>query len=173
MSYMKDVFGKDLFSNFDRHFIGFDPLWDRMRVMQKQLAQTTYPPYSIRKESDNKYLIEMAVAGFGKQDLEIELVDNKLTIRGKHKPQDSDNYLFKGLATRNFEQTFTLDDHVMVKGATMLNGILKIALESLVPQKRKVQINIEDEPLSVSEIAASNPQLLTEGDVLNTENRLK
>jgi HSP20 family molecular chaperone IbpA len=136
---------------FDRFFVGFDPIMKRFAEATEQslkIAQN-YPPYNIKKIDENKYVIEMAVAGFGKQDLEIELVDDKLIIKGSNvhqgepAQQDSDGewtwpaMLYQGLAMRPFTRTFNLADNVEICGASLLNGILKIALESIIPEHKK------------------------------------
>jgi len=145
------------FKDFDRFFVGFDPLVKRLSEAAEQtvkLAQN-YPPYNIKKIDDNKYTIELAVAGFGKQDLEIEMVDDKLIVKGNThagEPAEKDSggnwtwpqFLYQGLALRPFTRQFTLADNVEIKNAELLNGILKIVLEAIVPEAnkpKKIQIN--------------------------------
>jgi molecular chaperone IbpA len=96
----------------------------------------TYPPYNIKKVDENKYVIEMAVAGFGKQDLELELQDGTLTIKGNVSSEDAD-YIYKGIAERAFTRQFTLADTVEVKNADLINGMLKIWLERFIPEEKK------------------------------------
>lgn len=168
MTYVKDVFGRDMFREMERNLIGFDRVFDTIADTRKTMEKlaTSFPPYNIRKDGENKYTIELAVAGFGKQDIEIDLTDDKLVIKGKSSDNDAGEYLFKGLANRAFTRQFTLDDHIIVNNASLVNGILKIALERLVPESKKPRkINIEDEPSSVSNYVESNPQLLTETDM--------
>ncbi len=145
--------------DFDRFFVGFDPMIKRLSETAEQslkLAQN-YPPYNIKKIDENKYVIEMAVAGFGKQDLEIEIADDKLIIKGSNihqgepAAQDSNGdwtwpaILYQGLAMRPFTRTFNLADNVEIRNATLLNGILKIALEAIIPEHKKPKkIHIED-----------------------------
>jgi len=151
-------FSKD----FERFFVGFDPIIERMSRAAEQtvkLAQN-YPPYNIKKIDENKYTIEMAVAGFAKQDIEIELVDDKLIIKGNVRSgedaeQDSKGewtwpqVLYQGLAMRPFTRTFNIADNVEIRGATMLNGILKIALEAIIPEhKTPKKVEIKDEEYS-------------------------
>lgn len=129
------------FKDFDRFFVGFDPIIKKLSDAAEQsvkLAQN-YPPYNIKKIEDNKYTIELAVAGFGKQDLEIEIVDDKLVIKGntQHDADDHAAYLYQGLAQRAFTRTFNLADNIEIKGAALLNGILKIALEAIIPEHKK------------------------------------
>lgn len=129
------------FKDFDRFFVGFDPIIKKLSDAAEQsvkLAQN-YPPYNIKKIDENKYAIELAVAGFGKQDLEVEIVDDKLIIKGNthHDGEDQTAYLYQGLAQRAFTRTFNLADNIEIKGAALLNGILKIALEAIIPEHKK------------------------------------
>ena len=164
--------------DFEKSFIGYDNILRKMSAdLAKDTAwasaQTNFPPYNIRKVDDSKYVIEMAVAGFGKQDIEITLEEDKLIIRGDSKSDDGE-YLFKGLAARAFQRQFTLNDQVVVNNASMMNGILKVFLERIIPEHKKPRkIQIEDEATTVSNyIAHSQPQLLTEADHEATDGRL-
>jgi molecular chaperone IbpA len=164
---MKDFYTKQ----FDRFFVGFDPIIERMSRAAEQtykLAASNYPPYNIKKIDENKYTIEMAVAGFAKQDIEIELVDDKLIIKGNVRSgedaeQDSKGewtwpqVLYQGLAMRPFTRTFNIADNVEIRGASMLNGILKIALEAIIPEHKtpkKVEIKDEEYPSQAAESVA-------------------
>ena len=161
-----------LFRDLERSVIGYDQFFSRIEE-QARRAYQSFPPYSIRKDGETKYVIELAVAGFGKQDIEIELEDRKLSIKGNMQPSAEVEYIFKGIAERNFNREFTLNSNVVVNGATMANGILKVMLEHLVPDSKKPQkINIDDEAQSVSEFAANNPQLLNEEDLQAAEGHL-
>jgi molecular chaperone IbpA len=143
--------------NFDRYFIGLDRVMDRVAAMaqETQKAVSNYPPYNLKKIDDNKYVIEMAVAGFSKHDIEIEIIDDKLTIKGNAEadtdfdPEGADSMyamIYQGLAMRPFTRTFTLADNVEIKGASLLNGILKIGLEALIPEHKKPKkVEIKDE----------------------------
>lgn len=116
---------------------------DRLVKSIEQIAVNTtkYPPYNISKLDDNKYLIEIAVAGFGKQDIEIELQEDVLTITGKSKGDteaDSNlHYLYRGIAARDFSRQFTLADTIQIKNAQLLNGMLRIWLENVIPDHKK------------------------------------
>jgi molecular chaperone IbpA len=124
-----------------------------------------YPPYNIRKVNDNTYVIEIAVAGFSKSEIEVEFADDKLIVSGNAQDDDSADWLYKGIATRNFTRTFALDDKIEIKGAALINGMLKIALEKIIPDHKKPKkIEVSDEPTSVSEFASNNKQLLMEED---------
>jgi molecular chaperone IbpA len=147
------------FKDLDRFFVGFDKVAERMAAAadQAQALASKYPPYNIKKIDENKYTIELAVAGFGKQDLEIEIVDDKLIIKGNThagEPAEQDSkggwtwpqVLYQGLAMRPFTRTFNLADNVEIRGASLLNGILKIALEAIIPENKKPKkVEIEDE----------------------------
>jgi molecular chaperone IbpA len=129
-----------------KHTIGFDEMFKRLATMADGLPKlSTYPPYNIKKIGDNKYVIEMAVAGFGRQDLEIEMKEDVLTVKGYLDVNgENDSYLFKGIADRAFTRSFALADTVEVKNADLVNGMLKIFLERFVPeekQPKKVEIN--------------------------------
>ena len=147
------------FKDFDRFFVGFDPIVKRISEVAEQsvklAAEAKYPPYNIKKIDDNKYVIEMAVAGFGKQDIDIELADGKLIIKGKTQagePSEKDSagnwtwpqVLYQGLAMRPFTRQFTLADRVEIKNAELMNGILKVVLEAIIPEAnkpKKIEIN--------------------------------
>jgi molecular chaperone IbpA len=163
MTLLPSVFGKD----FDKLFVGFDDTYDRIVKMHDDLTKNipNYPPYNIRKINDNYYVIEIAVAGFSRSEIEVEFADDKLTVRGNAQDDnDATNWLYKGIATRNFTRTFALDDKIEIKGAAMINGMLKIALEKIIPEHKKPKkIEVSDEPSTVSEFASKNkPQFLTE-----------
>mgnify|MGYP003582016502 FL=1 len=175
MSYEKTV--NDFLRAFERSFVGFDEVSRLAKTLQSaSYTNTNYPPYNIRKVSDNKYVIEMAVAGFGKQDIEIELEEDTLRISGKHNGGSEDNFIFQGLAARNFMCTFTLNDQVEVKNASLMNGILKVFLERIIPEeKKKRKIEISDEPETVGYVNypdATTKQLLTEAEIEQTHGKL-
>ena len=130
MTYMRDVFGKDLFGQF----IGFEDTVNLLQRATQQAAKSVgYPPYNIKQVKENKYVIEMAVAGFTKSDIDITLDGKKLTIKGTAKEEDQlENYLYRGLANRAFERTFTLHDQVEIKDAELVNGMLKVWLENII-----------------------------------------
>jgi molecular chaperone IbpA len=146
--------------SLSRQFIGFDAILDTLRRSNEQLAKASnYPPYNIKKIDDEHFVIEMAVAGFGKQNLDIELKEGELTITGSHEAEEND-YIYQGIANRAFTRKFTLADTVVVKNAELVNGLLKIALERYIPEEKKAKkIDILD-PFGVGE---TTRQLLNEG----------
>lgn len=122
--------------------IGFDKL---VKEFQNTAAKTlqTYPPYNIKKTGNDTYVIEMAIAGFGKSDIEITLEDNKLLISGAMNSDEEAEYLHKGIAQRPFSHEFKLADRVEVDSAEMVNGLLRIWLDTLAYQKKTKKINID------------------------------
>jgi len=151
--------------DFDKFFIGFDEQFNRISKLHDDLTKSipNYPPYNIKKTGDNTYVIELAVAGFGKQDIEIELTDNKMIVKGNVEGSDDDSYLFKGIANRAFTRTFALDDQIEIQNAAMMNGMLKIFLERIIPEHKKpkkIEVKDLDETKPVSK--KSKTQLLTE-----------
>lgn len=166
MTYIKDVFGRDMFAGFDKVFVGFDDQFNKLARIHDDLTKNipNYPPYNIKKTDENKYVIEIAVAGFAKQDIEIELDGDKMIVKGNLQSTDGDsmeNFLFKGISNRAFTRTFALDDQVEVKGAEMFNGMLKIALERIIPEHKKPK-KIEIEEKEQSAPKTSKKQLLAE-----------
>jgi molecular chaperone IbpA len=129
---MKDFFGAD-FGRIQPFTVGFDDTLELMREAATIAAKSvSYPPYNIRQVKENKYVIEMAVAGFAKSDIEMTLEGNKLVIKAASKDDDNGDYLYRGIANRAFERTFTLADKVEIKDAEMVNGMLKVWLENMV-----------------------------------------
>jgi molecular chaperone IbpA len=129
----------DIFGQFRPLTIGFDRYFDELNRLSNHTT-TNYPPYNIVKEDSENYCIELAIAGFGKKDIEITKERNVLTIEGKV-DEDSKDFVHKGLASRAFKRTFTLADDVEVKGADMVDGILHVKLVRIIPE--------EDKPVSI------------------------
>ena len=124
---------------FNRATVCFDRVFD---ILDRQFANsvsTTYPPYNIIKEGEDNYKVEIAVAGFKEDELDITVKDYTLTVTGEQKRDESEGvtYLHKGISARNFTRTFTLGDHVEVKSATVQNGLLIVSLEREVPEEAK------------------------------------
>lgn len=154
------LLGKD----FDKLFVGFDDQFAHLAKLHTDLTKNipNYPPYNIKKTGDNTYTIELAVAGFGKQDIDIEIDGDVLTIKGSNE-LDKDNYIHRGIANRDFTRSFILNDEVKVRNANLLNGMLKIILERITPEHNKPKkVDISDEADTVSVYAAGNKQLLQE-----------
>lgn len=133
-----------IFRNFEKFGIGFDDMFDNMMKFHDEVAKNipNYPPYNIKKTDENTYVIEMAVAGFGKSDIEINVAGDTLQIKGNaHQDTDAEDekhvFFHQGLALRPFTRMFNLNDQVEVKNAEMINGVLKIALERIIPESKK------------------------------------
>ncbi len=126
------------FSPLYRSAIGFDRVAHMLQNIKASTNQNGYPPYNIELLEDNHYRISMAVAGFSENELEIETRENVLTIQGKKTQEDAERqYLYQGIAERNFERHFQLEDYVKVIGATITNGLLHIELEREIPEAIK------------------------------------
>jgi molecular chaperone IbpA len=135
----------------DPFTVGFDDVLDQIRDISETVAKATpaYPPYNIKQVKDNKYVIEMAVAGFAKTDIEVTLEGNKLVIKGAVVDSSGDeNYIYKGIANRNFNRAFTLADKVEIKDAEITNGMLKVWLENMVKVQdavKKITVKSKDD----------------------------
>lgn len=134
-----------LFDNFNQltpYAVGFDRVFDNLtRYVDNNATSTGYPPYNIRKEGDYNYVIEMALAGFAREDLEIEVADGVLTIRSvKEKSDDDVSNIYRGISYRKFVRKFTIADDIVVNGAKMENGMLSVDLERVVPEEKKPRL---------------------------------
>ena len=134
-----------LFDNFNQltpYAVGFDRVFDNLsRYVDNNATSTGYPPYNIRKEGDYNYVIEMALAGFAREDLEIEVADGVLTIRSvKEKSDDDVSNIYRGISYRKFVRKFTIADDIVVNGAKMENGRLSVDLERVVPEEKKPRL---------------------------------
>lgn len=124
-------------SPFYRNSIGIDRLFDILNERMDATATTNYPPYNIAKTGENTYEIQVAVAGFGEKDLDIQVQEGTLSITGEQDTAAEVNYLHQGISARKFQRTFTLADYVEVKHAKVENGILTVQLEREVPEAQK------------------------------------
>jgi molecular chaperone IbpA len=135
--------------HMDRYFVGADRVMKRLADIANQSTQMMpikYPPYNIKKVDETRYVIELAVAGFGKSEIDIELQEGLLKVTGKCDSPESTEYLYKGIAERGFKREFTLADNVEVKSSTLVNGMLKIWLEAFIPEEKKAKkIDITDD----------------------------
>lgn len=123
----------------NRALVGFDRLFDNFEIKYAQQVNSNYPPYNVIKHDDNNYAIELAVAGFKRSDINIELENNVLTIRtiNTEPKTTTGTYLWHGLSSRSFVRQFTLTDDLVIKGACLEDGVLKIGLEHVVPDEKK------------------------------------
>jgi len=118
--------------------IGFDNVFTQLDRV-RQLPQTNYPPYNIRKGStEDTFLIELAVAGFGEDDLTITVKENNLTVVGDIGDKD-EGFVHQGISQRKFSRNFVLADDVVIKGSDLSNGILTIYAERIVPEEKKAR----------------------------------
>ena len=123
--------------------IGFDSLFDRLFDMDTTCDSQGYPPYNIRKVNDLQYVIELALAGFSKDDIEVEVTDGQLSIRSKEEKkeeEESSYFVHKGIAKRSFSRTYTLSDDIIVKGADLKDGMLIVELEKVIPDEKKPRL---------------------------------
>jgi len=127
------------FAPLYRATVGFDQVADLMdRVLTDTSTSTSFPPYNIEKTADDGWRISIAVAGFGEEDLSVDVKESTLVVSAKKaEAEESRTYLHRGIATRAFERRFTLADHVRVTGASHLNGMLNIDLAREVPEALK------------------------------------
>ena len=132
------------YNHMTPYAVGFDRTFDRLfDYVTHQAESTGYPPYNIQKTEDYKFEIEMALAGFDKKDIEIEVAEGVLTVKSlkdKDTVATDDYTLYKGISQRNFTRKFTLADDIIVKGAELKNGMLTINLERIVPEEKKPQL---------------------------------
>ena len=150
-------------AKFDKFFVGSDKFLARVQETAEYLANNApagYPPFNLKKTDDNVYVIEMAVAGFGKNDIELTLEENKLKIAGHTTIETltddgiNSQFLHKGISDRPFNRTFTLADNVVVNNAKMMNGMLKIWLEHIIPEDKKPKkIEIQEEVAATTMVA--------------------
>ena len=139
---------KDLsiFNSLRPFSIGFDDMFDQFESMlgNGRLVQNNYPPYNIRKAGKDKYAIELAVAGFNKNDVEIEYEDKLLTVRTKKVDKtvekDGNEIIHRGISQRSFSRSFTIADDVKVNDAELKDGLLTIVCEKIVPEQKKKKL---------------------------------
>ena len=122
-----------------RNSIGLED-WMRRLDNAFEAGDVNYPPYNLVKETDTRFRLELAIAGFNKDDVEVTTESNKLTVEGKQKDADTAEYVYRGLASRDFTRTWTLSDDVEVNEVDFTNGLLTVRLNKIIPdhQKRKV-----------------------------------
>jgi len=126
--------------------VGFDSIFEEFDRMLESTERynSNYPPYNIRKINENDYKIEVALAGYSKDDIELELKDSTLTVRNKAKEkivnEESNGVIHKGISTRQFERAFTISEDIKVKNAELNNGLLNIDLERIVPEEKRARL---------------------------------
>ena len=129
---------------FTTRVLGFEPLFDRLqRLSETSDRSSGYPPYNIRKDG-NHFAIEVAVAGLSKEDIQIELSDGVLSVSYDGPKTETANegagVVYQGIAQRAFKQQFTLAEDVVVQGAELVNGLLIVSLEKIIPEEKKARM---------------------------------
>ena len=144
------------FAPYYRATVGFDRVFDLLNSVASQPASSGYPPYNIEKTGDNAWRIVMAVAGFSEAGLNVIQREDVLVVTGRNAPEREDQaqYLYRGIAGRDFERHFQLADHVKVAGAKLANGLLTIELHREIPEEKK--------PRSIRIDAEAGPRTLTQ-----------
>ena len=134
-----------LFDNFNQltpYAVGYDRVFDQLQKYVKNNVQSSgFPPYNIQKGGDYNYTIEIALAGFSKDDIEVEVAENTLSVRSDKKAEPTDEFTYhRGISYRRFDRKFTLADDIVVTGATLENGLLRIDLERIIPEEKKPRL---------------------------------
>ena len=126
----------------NRALVGFDSMFDAIERRYQNSAPTNYPPHNQIKVGENDYLIQLAVTGFTKAEVSVQVEGNILTIKGESMTTEwpAESYLYRGLATRDFVKEFPLAEHIEVTGAEMVNGMLNIRLIRNIPESAKPKV---------------------------------
>ncbi len=134
----------NLYDNFNQltpYAVGFDRIFDHLNTyVTNNTSSTGFPPYNIRKEGELNYVIEMALAGFGKKDIEVEVAESTLKVRSVKENSEDDETVYRGISYRKFERNFTLADDIVVNDAKLENGMLTIELERIIPEEKKPRL---------------------------------
>ncbi len=153
--------GRISFGPLAQTTLGFDRFFDdveKLLSMDVQKTVSNFPPHNILKLDESRYVVELAVAGFSKNEIEISVEDGTLTVKGEKKEKETEvQYIHRGIGTRSFTKTLTIADTIEVKGAEFKDGILRIGLENIIPEHkkpRKIEIG--------AELKEFKPQLLQE-----------
>jgi len=148
------------FATLYPQFVGFDQLFNELERLVEgshQTRNTSFPPHNIIKVDDNRYIVEMAVAGFGEDEVSVEIQDGTLIVKGEKSDKTEVNYVYRGIGTRSFTKSIRLNDTIEVRGAQFKDGILKIGLENIIPEHKKPR-KVE----FTKEINFTQPKLLQE-----------
>ena len=131
----------DNFNQLTPYAVGFDRMFDQLnRYVDNNVTSTGFPPYNIQKGGDFTYTIEMALAGFSKDDIEVEVADGVLTIRSVKENAEDESTVYRGISYRKFERKFTLAEDLVVNDAKLENGMLAIEIERVVPEEKKPRL---------------------------------
>ena len=130
-------------NQFTPFSVGFDRVFDRLVDYGTTYETGGFPPYNIRKTDDFRHVIEIALAGFSKDDIEVEYAENMLTIKSKtedkSKDSDKDGVIHRGISKRYFSKAFTVADDVEVKGAELKDGLLRVSMERIIPEGKQAR----------------------------------
>jgi len=127
-----------IFNQLKPFTVGFDDMFNHFEQLT-EFPQVNFPPYNIVKTGDFTYDIEMALAGFGKKDIEVKYADNNLTVKSvqSDKSEEDPSVIHRGISKRQFTRSFTISEDVVVNGAELKDGLLKVSLEKIVPEAKK------------------------------------
>ena len=127
-----------VFDPFKNLTVGFDDIFDQLSSMSKYVNDIpNYPPYNIKKVGKDKYQLDMALAGFSKDDVKVETNDNTLTISASSSDKEDDSYVHKGIAKRAFKSHWTLVEHLEVQDAKLKDGVLTVDMKLNLPDEKK------------------------------------
>ena len=134
-----------LFDNFNQltpYAVGYDRVFDQLqKYVHNNVQSSGFPPYNIQKGGEYNYTIELALAGFSKDDIEVEIADGTLSVRSDKKEDAKDDFTYhRGISFRKFNRKFTLADDIVINGAKLENGMLTIELERIVPEEKKPRL---------------------------------
>ena len=119
----------------DPFFLGFNDQFVRWESNKK--TTSSFPPYNVKKVDEDNYVVELAVAGYDREDIDVTVDKDTLIIKSERENDDKADYLHKGIAGRNFTQTFTLGEYMIVKSASLENGLLSVKIEREIPDEAK------------------------------------
>lgn len=126
------------------HFIGFDHVWNEIERLSEMADNKLYPPHNVVKHTETQFSIELALAGYKKEDLTVEVKDGILVITGDGRPalqtEAEKEYLHKGISAKKFTRTFRLSEHVVVDGADFVDGLLVIDLRVVIPEEKRPRL---------------------------------
>ena len=134
-----------LFDNFNQltpYAVGYDRVFDQLqKYVTNNVQSSGFPPYNIQKGGDYNYTIEIALAGFSKDDIEVEVAENTLSVRSDKKAEPTDEFTYhRGISYRRFDRKFPLADDIVVTAATLENGLHRIDLERIIPEEKKPRL---------------------------------
>lgn len=136
-------FDTNALAQLNRALVGFDRMFDTFESRFANQLSNNYPPHNIVRKDQHNYFIEMAVAGFAKDEISVEVEGETITVKGERRREEEEqevHYIHRGLSARDFSRSFQMAEHMVVKGALIKDGILKIDLEFIVPEDKKPRL---------------------------------